>query len=36
MIIWGGFNGANVGLNTGGRYNHSTDSWVATTIGQRG
>ena len=31
MIVWGG--GANnVGYqNTGGRYNPSTDSWVATT-----
>ena len=35
MIIWGGCNGslpcANP-LNTGGRYNPSTDSWTATSI----
>ena len=29
MIVWGGFDGAN--LNTGGRYNPSTDSWTATS-----
>jgi N-acetylneuraminic acid mutarotase len=29
MIIWGGFDGVNV-LNTGGRYNPSTDSWTVT------
>src|SRR5205823_51278 len=29
MIVWGGFGGTN--LNTGGRYNPSTDSWTATT-----
>jgi len=28
MIIWGGYNGNY--LNTGGRYNPSTDSWQAT------
>jgi N-acetylneuraminic acid mutarotase len=28
MIVWGGYNGADV--NTGGRYNPSTNSWVAT------
>lgn len=34
MIIWGGFffdGGGTTTLNTGGRYNPSTDSWVATT-----
>ncbi len=34
MIVWGGYEvpmGTN-GLNTGGRYNPSTDSWAATTI----
>ena len=30
MIIWGGYNG--VHLNTGSRYNPSTDSWTATAI----
>ena len=29
MIVWGGSNGN--GLNTGGRYNPSTDSWTATS-----
>jgi hypothetical protein len=29
MIVWGGFNPAL--LNTGGRYNPSTDSWTATS-----
>ena len=30
MIVWGGeFNGGY--LNTGGRYNPSTDSWTATS-----
>jgi len=29
MIVWGGFEGAHY-LNTGGRYNPATDSWVAT------
>jgi N-acetylneuraminic acid mutarotase len=33
MIVWGGFNGISFpdGLNTGGRYNPSTDSWTATS-----
>jgi hypothetical protein len=30
MIIWGGFDGLN-GVNTGGRYNPSTDNWTATS-----
>jgi N-acetylneuraminic acid mutarotase len=32
MIVWGGFNGADPDpyLNTGGRYDPSTDSWTAT------
>ena len=30
MIVWGGFNGSSF-LNTGGRYNPSTDSWTATS-----
>src|SRR5436305_9054510 len=29
MIVWGGFNGS-INVNTGGRYNPSTDSWTAT------
>src|SRR2546430_7178296 len=29
MLVRGGFNGR--GLNTGGRYNPSTDSWTATS-----
>ena len=33
MIIWGGYGGGgNNGLNTGGRYNPSTDSWVTTSL----
>jgi N-acetylneuraminic acid mutarotase len=31
MIVWGGQQGSV--LNTGGRYNPSTDSWVATSTG---
>ena len=30
MIVWGGDDGTHV-LNTGGRYNPSTDSWTATS-----
>ena len=30
MIVWGGANSSGY-LNNGGRYNPSTDSWVATT-----
>ena len=30
MIVWGGFDGSSY-LNTGGRYNPSTDSWTATS-----
>ncbi len=32
MIVWGGGYGSG-GLNTGGRYDPSTDSWVATSTG---
>jgi len=34
MVVWGGYDGSNppVYLNTGGRYNPTTDSWVATSI----
>jgi hypothetical protein len=30
MIVWGGIDGSSY-LNTGGRYNPSTDSWTATS-----
>jgi N-acetylneuraminic acid mutarotase len=30
MIVWGGFNNTGV-LNSGGRYNPSTDSWTTTS-----
>ncbi len=30
MIVWGGYDGSNY-VNTGGRYNPTTDSWTATT-----
>ena len=33
MIVWGGGTGSSGNLNTGGRYNPSTDSWVATSTG---
>ena len=29
MIIWGGEN--SLGLNTGGKYNPATNTWIATT-----
>jgi N-acetylneuraminic acid mutarotase len=34
MIVWGGafYDGTSTYFNTGGRYNPSTDSWVATNI----
>jgi N-acetylneuraminic acid mutarotase len=33
MIVWGGYNYPTLGyLNTGGRYNPSTDSWTETSI----
>ena len=33
MIVWAGFNQVNPvsSINTGGKYNPSTDSWLATT-----
>lgn len=31
MIIWGGFAGSGIYLNTGGIYNPSTDTWSPTT-----
>src|SRR5947207_1867653 len=30
MIVWGGYDGSSE-VNTGGRYNPSTDSWTATS-----
>ena len=33
MIVWGGYGGGCCYLNTGGRYNPSTDTWLATSIG---
>ena len=36
MIVWGGhIDGSSYYLNTGGRYNPSTDSWTATSTDQR-
>jgi len=31
MIVWGGRNAAGTRINTGGRYDPSTDTWTATT-----
>ena len=31
MIIWGGSDADGSALNTGGRYNPSSDSWTATS-----
>ena len=31
MIVWGGLGVLDTNLNTGGRYNPSTDSWTATS-----
>jgi N-acetylneuraminic acid mutarotase len=31
MIVWGGYGNGNF-LNTGGRYNPSTDTWAATSV----
>src|SRR6266853_435003 len=31
MIVWGGFNGQTA-LNTGGRYNPATNSWISTAL----
>jgi N-acetylneuraminic acid mutarotase len=32
MVVWGGYNGIDGDLNTGGRYNPSSDSWTATSM----
>lgn len=31
MILWGGFDGSFNNLNSGGRYNPSTNSWTPTS-----
>ena len=31
MIVWGGYDASGFLVNTGGRYNPSTDSWTATS-----
>ena len=31
MIVWGGYGGGLVFLNSGGRYDSSTNSWMATS-----
>src|SRR5436190_1460605 len=31
MIVWGGYDGYCIRVNTGGRYNPGTDSWTATS-----
>ena len=33
MIIWGGIGSSGTGINTGGRYDPISDSWVATSTG---
>jgi N-acetylneuraminic acid mutarotase len=33
MIVWGGSGSDGANINTGGRYNPSTDSWLATSTG---
>ncbi len=33
MIVWGGYDGGITNLDTGGRYNPSTDAWAATSTG---
>ena len=35
MIVWGGYDGARSYLNTGGKYNPTTDSWTPTSHHQR-
>jgi hypothetical protein len=32
MIVWGGFATNTLGLNTGGRYNPASDTWIATSL----
>ncbi len=33
MIVWGGINTSGAAINTGGRYNPATDTWLATSVG---
>jgi hypothetical protein len=33
MIVWGGLVGSGTQLNTGGRYNPTTNSWTPTSLG---
>jgi hypothetical protein len=33
MIVWGGINSGGAAINSGGRYNPSTDAWLATSVG---
>ena len=33
MTVWGGRDGAGGSINTGGRYNPSSDTWASTSIG---
>ena len=33
MVVWGGNKDQNVNMNTGGRYDPSTDTWSATSTG---
>ena len=32
MIVWGGGDGTGLAINTGGRYDPSTDSWAASSL----
>src|SRR5438552_8658321 len=32
MIVWGGYAGGGMSLNTGGRYSPTGDSWLATSL----
>jgi len=33
MVVWGGLNNSGVAINTGGRYNPTTNTWLATSVG---
>ena len=33
MVIWGGYSSSLVTINTGGRYDPLTDTWLATSVG---
>ncbi len=33
MVVWGGINGSGAAINTGGRYNPSTNTWLGTSVG---